>query len=87
VSSRTARATQINPVWKNKDKQMFYLVGPVFVLFYFVFVFNVGTGEMAQHFKTLVLVEDPGSVLNTIWWLTTACNSGSRESSALFWPP
>lgn len=31
--------------------------------------------------------EDPGSISNTIWCLTTIGNSSSRGSVAIFWPP
>ena len=47
---------------------------------------------MVQRLRTLAaLAEDPGSVLNTTWQLTTIHNSSSKgsdalSSGALFWP-
>jgi hypothetical protein len=46
---------------------------------------NSWAGRMAQCLRVFAaLAEDPGSILSThVWQLTTACNSSSRESSAL----
>lgn len=43
---------------------------------------------MAEQLKMLAAhTNDPNSVLSIhIGWLTTTCNSSSRESSVLFWP-
>jgi hypothetical protein len=51
VSSRTARATQRNPVLKNQTKQR---------------EFMVGAGKMAQQLRALTAFsEDPGSIPST----------------------
>lgn len=42
---------------------------------------------MAQQLRTLVsLAEDKVWFLPPFWWLTTSCNSRSREPDALFCP-
>lgn len=47
-----------------------------------------GAEEMASWFKALAaLAEAQGSVSSTsVRWLTTLCNSKSRESDDLAWP-
>ena len=48
--------------------------------------FSPGAGEIAKCFRACVaLAEDLDSIPSThIRWLTTTCNSSSRESGALF---
>jgi hypothetical protein len=59
VSSRTARATQRNPVSKNKNKKGM----------------GGGAGEMAQQLRALTaLLKVLSSNPATTWWLTTICN-------------
>lgn len=50
---------------------------------------GVRAAAVAQQLRTCtVLAEDLSLVPGTLVWpLTTACNSGSRGSYALFWPP
>lgn len=56
---------------------------------YRIFMIQSRAGEIAQQLSILAaLSEDKGSVPSTyIGQLPTACNSYSREPSALFWPP
>ena len=50
---------------------------------------TIGAGEIAQLSRAhIVLPEDLSLVLsNHVGQLTTICNSSSRRSNALFWPP
>ena len=42
-------------------------------------------GETVQWLRALAaLPEEPSLIPSTIWWLTTTCNSNSRESNPLF---
>lgn len=50
-------------------------------------VFKKAVLEMASGYEHLLLSVDPGSNPTPTWWHNIVCNSSSRVSNTLFWPP